>query len=102
MAFDISEVRQKAEEGSMNQISGALVVRKCFPQLLRDPESSWMSSDVTVQDSSPVMCDDKEAIEHTEGDGWDSEEVHCCDGFTVILKESLPAFCQFRILRSGR
>lgn len=85
----------------MNQISGALVVRKCFPQLLRDPESGWMSSGVAVQDSSSVMRNDKEAIEHTEGDRWDGEEIHRCDGFTVILRESLPASCRFRVLRSS-
>src|ERR1700726_650606 len=85
----------------MNQISGTLVVRKCFPQLLRDPESGWMSSDVAVQDSSPVMRNDKEAIEHPEGDRWDGKEVHRCDGFTVILKENLPAPDWFRVLRSS-
>jgi hypothetical protein len=58
-------------------------------------------SDVAVQDSSPVMRNDKEAVEHTEGDRWDAEEVHRCDGFTVILKESLPVSCRFRVLRSS-
>ncbi len=37
-------------------------VGKCFPQLLHDPISRRMASDVKMQDPAPAMLDDEEAI----------------------------------------
>jgi hypothetical protein len=59
-----------------------------------------MLSDVAVQDSSAVMGDHEEAIQDTEGDCWNSEEVHRSDDFAVIVKEGLPTSSWFWVLRN--
>src|SRR5438309_1224333 len=60
-----------------------------------------MSCDVEMHDATATVADDKEAIEHTEGDGRNGKEVHRRDGFSVISKKSKPAFCWLRVSRSS-
>ena len=43
-----------------------------------------MMSDIEVQDAATVMANEEEAVEHTEGESRDGEEIHCRDGFAVI------------------
>jgi hypothetical protein len=42
---------------------------------------------------------DKEAVEHTEGDGRDGEEVHGRDGFSMVSQKDEPTFGGLRISR---
>jgi hypothetical protein len=50
-----------------------------------------MAGDVEVENAAPIVGNDKEAIEHTEGDRGRREEVHGGDGFAVIAQEGEPA-----------
>ena len=68
-------------------------------QLLCDPEAGRMCRDVEMQDAPAVMGDDKEAVQHSEREGWNRKEVHGCDGFSVIQQEGLPAPGGLRVLR---
>ncbi len=49
---------------------------KRFSPLLNDPQAGWVLCDVDMQDPSTVVTDDEEAVEHTERDRWNREEVH--------------------------
>lgn len=80
-----------------NQVARRRIERERLAQLLRHPGNCWMPGNIEVKDSPPVMCDDEEAIEHAEGQGRDSEEVHRSDGFTVIAQEGRPSFRRFGI-----
>jgi hypothetical protein len=51
-----------------------------------------------VQNTPVIMRKHKETVQDPEGERWNSEEIHCSYGFTMILEECLPAFCRFRIL----
>jgi len=37
-----------------------------------------------MQNAPTVVADDKEAVEHTEGDRWHGEEVHRRNGFSML------------------
>src|SRR5215470_11616269 len=67
-----------------NQVLALRLVREGFAQLLRDPNACRMASDVEMDNSSSIMSNDEEAIEHTKGDGRHREEVHGGDGFAMI------------------
>jgi len=82
-----------------DQIARRRVVGKCLAQLLGHPCAGRMSRHIEVKDAPPVVGDDKEAIENTEGERWLSEEVHRCDDFTVVLQERRPSLCWLRISR---
>ncbi len=58
-----------------------------------------MPGDVEMQNASAVMGNDKEAVQDSKGNGGNGEEVHCRNGFAVVVQESLPALRRFRILR---
>src|SRR5580704_16573799 len=58
-----------------------------------------MGRNVEIHDTPPIVADDEEAIEHTEGDGRNGKEVHRRDGFPVISKKGKPAFCWPRVSR---
>jgi hypothetical protein len=51
-----------------------------------------MWCDVTVQDATAIVADDKKAVEHTESDCWHGEEVHRGDGFPMVAEKCKPAF----------
>src|SRR6266478_717806 len=80
-----------------DEVFGSGVVWKRFSQLLNDPAAGRMASDIDVEDTPPVMADDKEAVENAERDRRDREEVHRCDRLAVILQEGQPALSRFRI-----
>src|SRR5665213_553818 len=52
-----------------------------------------------MQDASPIMTDDEEAVENTEGQRWNGEEIHCGDSLPMIAEKRKPAFRKFRISR---
>ena len=37
------------------------------------------------------MRDHKKAVQNTKGERRNGEEIHRCDGFTMIVKKCLPA-----------
>src|SRR5664280_1313710 len=62
-----------------------------FVQLQLDPKGIGIASHVAVQDSTPVVADDEEAVQNAEGQGRHSEEVHRCNGLAMVPQESQPA-----------
>jgi hypothetical protein len=67
--------------------------RQSLPQLLDDSIACGMRRGVEMQNSPPIMLDDKEAIEHAERYGWNREEVECGDHFAVIAEEGNVSPC---------
>ena len=51
-----------------------------------------------MQDPATIMRDHEKAVQDTEGEHRHSEEIHCCDDFTMIMEECLPACGGFGIL----
>jgi len=45
------------------------LVRKGFSQLLHDPDARRVTRDVEMENTPPIMTDDKEDVKHVEGDG---------------------------------
>jgi len=66
-------------------------VRPCFPQLLYDPKSARISCDVAAKNPAPVVADDKKAIQHPKRERGHREEIHGCNGLTMISQEREPA-----------
>ena len=64
--------------------------RKCFPQLLHDPETARVARDVEMQDAPTIMANEEKTVEDSEGDRVHGKEVHCGNDFAVILDECLP------------
>jgi hypothetical protein len=58
--------------------------RKRFSKLLRNPKAVRMSGQIEVHNASAIMRDHKKAIQNIEYEGWDGEEIHCCNPFTMI------------------
>ena len=58
-----------------------------------------MFGHVAVENSPPIMRNDEEAVQHAESQRRNGEEIHCGDGFTMILEKSCPALCWLRISR---
>jgi len=52
---------------------------------------------VEVQNTSPVVRNDKEAIENAEGERRHGEEIHCGNGLAVITQKGRPWLCRLRI-----
>jgi hypothetical protein len=50
-----------------------------------------VSTHVEVQNPTPTLLDDEEAVEQPERQGWHGEEVEGNDHLAVILEESQPA-----------
>jgi hypothetical protein len=50
-----------------------------------------MACDVAVQNSSTIVDDDEEAVEHGESDRRNREEVDRRDGFPMVAQNSEPA-----------
>jgi hypothetical protein len=59
-----------------------------------------MTRYIEVEDASPVMTDDEEAVKHSKGDGRHGEEVHGRKGFSVIAQERKPSLWGVWTLRS--
>src|SRR5215831_707502 len=64
--------------------------RKRLPQLLNNPNARGLPRDVAVQNTSAIMADDEEAVEHGEGDRGNREEIHRGDGFPMVTQKSEP------------
>ena len=58
--------------------------RERFPQLLHDPPARGVLGNVEVEDTPSVVANDEKAVEHTEGDRGDCEEVHPSNRFSMI------------------
>jgi hypothetical protein len=48
---------------------GCGFVRKCLTQLLHNPGTRRMARYIEMEDASPVVSQDKEAVKHSEGEG---------------------------------
>ena len=59
-----------------------------------------MACDVEVQDAPAIMANNEEAVEKTEGDRRNGEEIQGGDGFAMIAEKSQPPQTRFWI--SGR
>src|ERR1700693_3264280 len=59
-----------------------------------------MACDVEVQDAPAIMANNEEAVEKTEGDRRNGEEIHGGDGFAMMAEKSQPPPTRFWI--SGR
>ena len=79
----------------IDQELGRGLVGKGFAKLLHNPTARWMTSDIEVQDAATVMANEKEAVEHTQRERRDREEIHRRDRFAVIAKKRQPAFGGF-------
>src|SRR5215472_7848209 len=84
----------------MDQPSILVLVRKCFPELLRDPETRGMRGHAEVQNAATVMADDEEAVQHAKPQGRNREEIHGGQDFPVIFQKYLPSSRAFGIFRS--
>jgi len=51
-------------------------------------KSGQAARSIAVQNTSPIMADDEEAVEHGEGDRGNREEIHRRDGFPMVTKKS--------------
>src|ERR1700675_1787960 len=59
-----------------------------------------MACDVEVQDAPAIMANYEEAVEKTEGDRRNGEEIHGGDGFAMMAEKSQPP--PTRLWISGR
>ena len=80
-----------------DQVGGHLVTRKGLAQLLRDPRTTWVPSDVEMKDPPPVMRDHKEAVEHAKCQRRHGEEVHRRNRLSVVVQECRPPLCRLKI-----
>ena len=55
---------------------GCRLVRKRLSQLLHDPATGGMMGDVEMEKASPIMTDDEEAVQETEGERGYRKQVH--------------------------
>jgi hypothetical protein len=54
-----------------------------------------MPGHIEMQDTPPVMSDDKKAVEYAEGQRWQCEEIHCSNRFTMVIQKSSPSLHRF-------
>jgi hypothetical protein len=73
------------------------LIGKSFSQLLCNPGASGMTRNVEVNNLSPVMANNKEAVQQLEADRRDREEIHGSDRFAMIAKKGQPAPRKFWI-----
>jgi hypothetical protein len=57
---------------------------------------------VEGKDTTPIVADDEEAIEHTKRDRWNGEEIHRRNTFPMIAEEGEPLLREFRPLGALR
>jgi len=60
-----------------------------------------MPRDVEMQDTPAVVADDEETVENPKCKGWHREEVHRCDGFSVIPQKGEPSLGWLGIFRGS-
>ena len=76
------------------------IIWKGLAQLLDHPCTCRMFGDIELQNSSPIMGDDEEAVQYAEGKRRHDEEIHRGDHFAMVAEECSPSLCRLRI--SGR
>ncbi len=92
-----NNVHAKARAAVKDQILRRGVIGKCLTQLLDYPGTGWMFGGVEVQNPSPVVIHDKEAIQHAESERLHSKEVHRRDDLAMIGQECRPTLLWLRI-----
>jgi hypothetical protein len=73
--------------------------RKCFSQLVDDPQACRMLCDIEVHDATTIVTDDEKTIERAEGDRRNSKEIYRGNRFPVITEKGKPALGRLRISR---
>jgi hypothetical protein len=58
-----------------------------------------MFGHIAVENPSPVMRNDEEAVQHAKLQCRHSEEVHRGDGFPMVTQERRPSLCWLRTPR---
>jgi hypothetical protein len=53
-----------------------------------------------MQDLTPIVADNEKAVQHTERERWDGEEVHRSNGLAMVSEERQPSFHRIWISRS--
>src|SRR4030095_10080259 len=74
-----------------HEISRRGIPGKSLNQLLRHPFCGWMSGNIEVDHSTPVVSEDQEDIENMERDGRDREEVNRNKFLAVIFQKRAPS-----------
>ena len=49
-----------------------------------------------MRDLPPVVVEDKKAVQNTERESWDGEEVHRSNGLAVVSEGRQPSFHRIR------
>ena len=80
-----------------DQEPGSRSERECFPQLLNNPKACRLLGDVEMENVPTVVADDEQAVDPTERDRGNCEEVHRRNRFAMIAKESQPSLGRFGI-----
>jgi NADH-quinone oxidoreductase subunit B len=78
---------------------GGRLIGKSFSHLLCNPGASGMTRNVEVNNLSPVMANNKEAVQQLEADRRDREEIHGSNSFAIEMIASTTA--RFDIARFG-
>ena|SRR5215469_9812759 len=81
------DVSRELRVAVTDQKSLRLLVSPSFAHLQYDPQGVWLTRHIAVQNLPPIMADDKEAEQNSEGQSGHCEEVHRSDCFAMIAKE---------------
>jgi hypothetical protein len=54
-----------------------------------------------MQDLTPIVADNEKAVQNTERERWDGEEVHRRNGLAMVSEERQPSFHRIWISRSS-
>ncbi len=73
--------------------------RERFAQLLNNPGTCWVPRDIEVHDATAIMADDEKAVEDSESDSWNREEVHRRNHFPMVSQKREPWLGRLRIPR---
>jgi len=60
--------------------------------MLNNPSAVRMPCHIAMKDTLSVMSDDKEAVQHSEGQSRHGEEIHRGEGFPMIVEKCCPSF----------
>jgi hypothetical protein len=50
-----------------------------------------MTSHIAVQNLPPIVADNEEAVQDSEGQRWHREEIHRSNCFAMVLEKGQPA-----------
>jgi hypothetical protein len=67
-----------------DEAHGVEVLLRVSFAILAVPKTLVVPRDVAVQNTSAIMADDEEAVEHGEGDRRNRKEIHRSDGFPMV------------------